>query len=120
MLESFRLSLSSFKETADPAAVLCHFCAGQALKILKLQDDIKKIKESIQGDISKLTVIDATTPHRTKRLSTSNVASKRARLIVDHPVTSSQPTVPVATPSVTESSSSVVKSPSVTVSDFFM
>lgn len=61
MLQSFGLSVASFKETADAGAFFCHMCDGQVTRIFKLQDDIKKIEADIEEKISKLTVIDTGT-----------------------------------------------------------
>ena len=48
-LQSFRLSLAAYRETADPTAVLCHVCDVQITKVFKLQDEIEKIRKSFEG-----------------------------------------------------------------------
>ena len=123
MLETFNLSLASFKETSEPEAFLCSVCVGQTTKVLKLRDEINKIDENIEEKISSLTIIDGTAVHSRKRSSSSsNSTGKKARLVVNQPVTT--PNAPVATPLITTSSvtvpntatSSNVESPSVSVS----
>lgn len=54
-LELFQSSISSFRETSDVKAYLCHHCDQYATNFYKHENEIKKIKEEVKSKVSKLT-----------------------------------------------------------------
>ena len=62
IMEKFQLPVLSFKEMSNPNGFLCHHCHHchiQANKCIKLQDEIKKIKDNFLSMVSNLTTLPA-------------------------------------------------------------
>ena len=114
LMENFQLPVMAFKEMSNSQAYLCHKCHSQTSKCLKLQEEVRKIKDNFLSMASNLTPLP---------LGNDSVSRKRTASVRDSAAVSNAETfedaceMSAGEPSTSTSSVTSNKtSPSVTVS----